>query len=291
MTVIRDVIQPVINDVIGSVMGSAALSYRAAAIADFNGGTIEGGLWDVTDPTQNTVGRDGTGGDVSNGGVVGRHLDLSGHDGHMSAENDAARSDWVIANDIGAAVHDGNLDRYFMGATPSFASAGLVRVFVAVETTDTQGAIFVGSPSTRYFGFYNSATSANSWANVGSPINYVNGSALADDNADTLNTALAAGPCVLEISNLDLSLWTDFKFNGLGGGNQFAGRFLRCSVFPENDLTPAIRTRQFNFCGEAAGVAPAFFLTLTDDGGSSPLKADGSSFPLKADGTSFPQKA
>ena len=86
---------------------SASLASRAAAIVSAAGGV----LFNPSDLSTMTVGRDGTGGAPSSGSVVGRIYDKAGSGRYAAAPSDAARPLLTVSGGLAYISYDGVDDR------------------------------------------------------------------------------------------------------------------------------------------------------------------------------------
>lgn len=228
MTVVRDVTQAVVHAVVGGVLGDsgggAPLTRLEEVQALFvnGGGFHEGFLYDITDATANNVAIDGTGADVTDGALLGRRVDLSGNNNHLSANSDGDRETWDLISSVAYQTFNSSAGAY----TATVTYPGNMRLYLSRQEIDVNSAEipFAGSGA-QYIAIHHQASSSLSTASsAGSPTNHINNGSAVTDNRDALYDALDAagltvpssGPCVQEVRNFDPSTWSNtFRVNAI----------------------------------------------------------------------------
>lgn len=255
MTVARDVVQPVVSDVVGSVMGNWTL--RQDVIDLFNGGTVDGLIYDILDASANNVARDGTGANVTDGASLGRRGDLSGNDNHGIAPADGQRGTWDLVSGTPWVTHDGVDDGYAVGAQLTKQEYDL---YVSLNTSDTSFAVFDGVGG-RYVSLALDGSSGSPYSNAGTPTHYVNNSEISPDTRDNLSDTLTTSTnLLLNIRGVDFddgTGWTDFRIDLFGGGFKFSGRLGSVIAIPTSVISAdsTAHAKCYNFIAEQIRIA------------------------------------
>lgn len=250
MTVVRDVVQPVVSDVVGSVMGNWALGSTEQIIAHFNGGAIGGGFWNIADTTSNNVAIDGTGADVTDTDPLGQRQDLSGNIGHLSAPMNDNRGSWDLEGEIAWDTHDGSNDQRSL-ATNFNAS---MRLLFAWKSSDSRSIAF-NSDGGAFICASDGASTASTSHASGSPSYYIDNTPVTAQR-NTLHAAANDGDAhVFEVRNIDMTDagWSNFKQSSFGGLWNVAGKYGTIILYPEANITSAIRDDFYNFIAGQIG--------------------------------------
>lgn len=203
------------------VFGMGGTSLFAQVQALFNGGTVTGVLYDISQLNSLYEDRSASPSTpASADGAVGTILDLSGNDDHWIAPSDAARA--VLRQSGNYYYLDFNGLGNYYDFTTGFT--GGHDIFTLLKNYDPNGIIISkAGDSGSYIGAYQDGYATSTFAtNFGSPSFYFNRSILSPSTRDQFHTELYNGPVVVSILDGVASV----TFDEFGGYEYGAGIWL-----------------------------------------------------------------
>ncbi|WP_299081910.1 hypothetical protein [uncultured Paraglaciecola sp.] len=213
------------------LVGGGSLANRIANL-------VTSALYSAVDTNRSFVARSGTGANPSDGDLVGFVTDQSSGQNFV-AISDAARPTLNIDDGVHSFLFDGSDDGFeasFDGGTgPADAS-----IFIAIKSTADDAIILTGQTVTQWAGIWQDINSTTTHAgDSGSPTIGLNGVDFpGSPTRGDVHLALATGEWqIYEISNVDLSNWSELKFSQYTAAFFLDGNMAGLLVIPTASFT------------------------------------------------------
>lgn len=219
------------------------------------------GLWlDPSDITTGFQDSAGTTPQTASGQPTGKRLDKSGNGLHVLQATSSGRPEYDVISGISSDYFDGTDDGY---STATFAAGTLVNgmdCFIAIRRASTKNEVVISenpADPSRYMGNISASANGLGLSGTGTAWSaYVNGVAVGSVNSCStleLNAALGSGAWkVLELRDLDLSLWAQFTLGLYTGAmmNADEGGIILCPA-----QSSANRTKIRKWLGAKVGLS------------------------------------